>query len=248
MKTLILAAGYATRLWPLTLERPKPLLPIKNNKPIVEYSIDKIKKIEAIDKIYIVTNTKFVKNFKIWASAYKIDKEIIIIDDGIKTVNERLGSIGDMLYSIKQQNINDDLLVVAGDNLFNFSLNDFVRFSVSHKPCVTIGLFDVGDEQLARQYGIASIDSEAKVIDFVEKPKEPQSTLAAMCMYFIPTERLSALAQYQQQGLPLDLAGNFIEWLSKREPVYGYAFKGLWLDIGDEKSLKYAQDNYWEGN
>lgn len=243
MKALILAAGYATRLWPLTLNRPKPLLPIKN-KPIIEYSIEKLEKLVEVDNIYVVTNTKFVKNFKKWTSGYKTDKKIHIIDDKMKAVDERRGSIGDIIYSIESGNIKDDLLVIAGDNLFNFSLNNFVKFSISHKPYVTIGLFDVGDKQLAKKYGIAVINDGAKITDFIEKPKQPPSTLAAMCLYFIPPDRFSSIKEYKSEGLPLDLAGNFIEWLSKKEPVYGYTFKGLWLDIGDKRSLEYAQENY----
>ena len=245
MKALILAAGYATRLWPLTLNRPKPLLLVKN-KPIMEYSADKIAKISGIDNIYVVTNTKFVRNFKKWASRYKINKQVIVIDDEIKTVNERRGSIGDILYSIERENIKDDLLIVAGDNLFNFSLNDFLDFCISRSPYVTIGLFNVNDKGLAKRYGIVSIDNNGKVVDFIEKPQEPPSTLAAMCLYFIPAPKLSLIEEYKQQGLPLDLAGNFIGWLSKKEPVYGYVFKGQWIDIGDKKSLKYAQENYQE--
>jgi len=272
MKALILAAGYATRLWPLTLNRPKPLLPIKN-KPIIEYSIEKLEKLVEVDNIYVVTNTKFVKNFKKWASGYKTDKKtsafgsnsdvrfsvpegpdfeipyhkkIHIIDDKIKAVDERRGSIGDIIYSVESENIKDDLLVIAGDNLFNFSLNNFVKFSISHKPYVTIGLFDVGDKQLAKKYGIAAINDGAKIIDFIEKPKQPPTTLAAMCLYFIPPARFSSIKEYKSESLPLDLAGNFIEWLSKKEPVYGYTFKGIWVDIGDKKSLKYAQENYKE--
>jgi len=245
MKALILAAGYATRLWPLTLNRPKPLLPIKN-KPIIEYSIEKLEKLVEVDNIYVVANTKFVKNFKKWASGYKTDKKIHIIDDKMKAVDERCGSIGDIIYSMESENIKDDLLVIAGDNLFNFSLNNFVKFSISHKPYVTIGLLDVGDKQLAKKYGIAAINDGAKITDFIEKPKQPPSTLAAMCLYFIPPARFSSIKEYKGEGLPLDLAGNFIEWLSKKEPVYGYTFKGIWLDIGDKKSLKYAQENYRE--
>ncbi len=245
MTVLILAAGYATRLWPLTLNKPKPLLSVKN-KPIIEYGIDKIKKIMGLNKIYVVTNRKFVKNFKKWASGYKINKEIRIIDDRMKTVNERRGSIGDILYSIESENIEEDLLVMAGDNLFNFPLRDFIKFSISHKPCVTVGLFNIGDKQLAKQYGIAAIDNNARISSFVEKPKQPPSTLAAMCLYFIPAAKFVLIEKYKQLGLPLDLAGNFIEWLSKKEPVYGYTFEGIWLDIGDKKSLKYARENYSE--
>lgn len=245
MKVLILAAGYATRLWPLTLDRPKPLLPIKE-KPIIEYSIEKISGIKRLDTIYIVTNTKFVTNFVEWSKGCKINKEIKVIDDEMETVDEKRGSIGDILYSIEAENIKDDLLVIAGDNLFNFSLDAFIKFSLSNTHNVTIGLFDVKDTELCKQYGIVTIDKDKKITDFVEKPKDPPSTLAAMCFYFFPAKKLNLIKQYRDEGHPLDLAGNFIAWLSKKELVYGYPFEGIWLDIGDKESLKYAQENYKE--
>ncbi|MBN1405215.1 MAG: nucleotidyltransferase family protein [Candidatus Omnitrophica bacterium] len=245
MKSLILAAGYATRLWPLTLNQPKSLLPVKN-KAIIDYIVDKIKKIDDLDDIYIVSNATFVKNFEDWKNSHKISKRISVVDNGIDNVNQRRGSIGDILFGIENKNIKDDLLIIAGDNLFNFDLTDFMKFCLSHKTSVTLGLFDVADRQAARQYGIAAIDSNSIITDFVEKPKDPPSTLAAMCLYFIPAAKLNLLTEYKNQGFALDFAGNFIEWLSKIEPVYGYAFKGMWLDIGDEKSLKFAQLNYKE--
>jgi glucose-1-phosphate thymidylyltransferase len=245
MKALILAAGYATRLWPLTLNTPKPLLSIKK-KPIIEYIINKLEKINEINKIYVVTNTKFVKNFKDWKGSYKTGKEIMVIDDLMETVEQRRGSIGDIIYSIKTQGINDDLLIVAGDNLFNFYLDDFIKFSISHKPYVTIGLFNVGNKESAKQYGIAAVDSNAKITNFVEKPKEPPSTLAAMCLYFVPDTKLLSINAYEEEGLPLDFSGNFIEWLYKKEAVYGHTFEGIWLDIGDKESLERAQRKYKE--
>jgi len=247
VKSLILAAGYATRLWPLTLNTPKPLLDVKG-KPIIEYTTEKLEKIGGIDTIYVVTNTKFVKNFDKWASAYNTGKQVCVIDDEIKSVDERRGSIGDILFSIENKNINDDLLIIAGDNLFNSPLDDFIKFCVSHKPSVTLGLFNVGDFQLAKQYGIAAVDKNKKVISFVEKPKDPPSTLAAMCLYFIPAAKLELIKAYRDEGRPLDLAGNFIEWLSKKENVYGYTFEGMWLDIGDKNSLKHAREGYKKEN
>ncbi|MFH0731539.1 MAG: nucleotidyltransferase family protein [Candidatus Omnitrophota bacterium] len=245
MKALMLAAGYATRLWPLTLDKPKPLLPIKG-KPIMEYSVDKIAKIPDIGAVYVVTNSKFVKSFQGWANGYKTDKKILVIDDEMKTVDQRRGAIGDILYSIENKKIKDDLLIIAGDNLFNFSIKDFMAFAVSHKPYATIGAFDVKDFELAKNYGIIKIDKNAKIINFIEKPKDPPSTLAAMCLYFIPAEKLSLIKEYKSQGSPLDLAGNFIKWLSEKESVYGYVFTGTWMDIGDKETLKYAQENYKE--
>jgi glucose-1-phosphate thymidylyltransferase len=245
MKALLLAAGYATRLWPLTLNKPKPLLNVKR-KPIIEYSIEKIKNLSKLSRIYVVTNTKFVKNFKTWASTCKTNTKISIIDDKMKTVKQRRGSVGDILYSINNKKIKDDLLIIAGDNLFNFPLDNFMEFCVAHKPNVTIGLFDVKNKTLAKQYGIVALNKKGRITNFLEKPKKPPSTLAAMCLYYIPANKLKLVKNYKDEGLPLDLAGNFIKWLSKKESVFGYIFNGVWLDIGDKKSLKYARKNYQE--
>lgn len=243
MKVLILAAGYATRLWPLTKNRPKPLLHI-HDKPIIEHSLDKIKNIDAIDRVYVVTNTKFVQSFQAWAASYDLGKNITVIDDGMTSVDERLGSIGDILFSIESENISDDLLVIAGDNLFNFSLDAYIHFSVSKRPALTLGLFDVHDKESSKRYGIVSVDSDKKVTGFLEKPEDPPSTLAAMCLYFIPREKLVKIKEYKAQGVSLDKAGDFVSWLSKNETVYGYTFNGVWLDIGDKESLEHAKQNY----
>jgi glucose-1-phosphate thymidylyltransferase len=244
MKAIILAAGYATRLWPLTLDRPKPLLAV-GKKPIIEHITGKLSRIPGLDAIYIVTNSKFVDAFTKWNAGYKTKKKIYIIDDGMKTLDERRGSIGDAIFVIEEKKIKTDILVVAGDNIFDFSLNDFIKKSKSHLPSATIGLFDVKDKKLAREYGIVALHGDGAIASFQEKPAKPQSTLAAMCLYYFPKNKIGLLEKYKSENNPLDLAGSFIKWLSDKEPVYGYIFNGRWLDIGDKKSLKKAQSVKW---
>jgi len=244
MKVIVLAAGYATRLWPLTLNRPKPLLLIGKH-PMLEHIIARLRPIKEINDIYVITNTKFVKNFKEWKKSYKCSKRISVIDDKMKTLKERRGSIGDTLFAIENKKIKDGTIVVAGDNLFDFDLGDFVRTAKKNSPSATIGLFDIRDKVLAREYGIVALDHNSKVVSFEEKPKKPKSTLAAMCFYYFPKEKLNAIKIYRKDGNPLDLAGSFIKWLAKKEDVYGYVFKGRWLDIGDKKSLKKAEKINW---
>lgn len=244
MKAVILAAGYATRLWPLTLDRPKPLLTI-GKKPIIEHITGKLSRISGLDDIYIVTNSKFVDVFTKWNSGYKTKKKIYIIDDGMKTLDERRGSIGDAIFVIDKNKIKTDILVVAGDNIFDFSLSDFIRQANSNSPNATIGLFDVKDKKLAREYGIVALYKDRVLASFQEKPAKPKSTLAAMCLYYFPKEKIRLLEKYKSENNPLDLAGSFIKWLSEEEPVYGYIFNGRWLDIGDKKSLKKAQSVNW---
>ena len=245
MKTIILAAGYATRLWPLTLNMPKPLLPI-GKKPMVEHILLRLEGIEKARDIYIVTNTKFVKNFKDWKNNYRSGKKISIIDDGMKTLEDRRGSIGDIIFSINKKKIDTDILVIAGDNIFDFNLSDFISRAKENSPSATIGLFDVGDIRSAKEYGIVALDKKCKITLFQEKPKQPKSTLAAMCLYYFPKQKIRLLKKYKVDGNPLDLAGSFIKWLSRKESVYGYTFAGRWLDIGDKKSLKRAQNLKWK--
>lgn len=244
MKALILAAGYATRLWPLTLNRPKPLLPIQD-KPILEYIIAKLKRIKTIDEIFIITNSKFVKNFEEWEKSFKSKHKISVVDDGISRLEERRGSIGDIIFAVEERRIDSDLLIIAGDNLFDFKIDNFVKEGERNSPSATTGLYDVKNLTLAKKYGIVELDGNSKMISFEEKPKKPKSTLAAMCLYYFPRAKLPLLKSYQSEGRPLDLAGRFIKWLSEREAVYGYIFKGTWADIGDKKSLEEAQRICW---
>ncbi|MFH1868972.1 MAG: nucleotidyltransferase family protein [Candidatus Omnitrophota bacterium] len=245
MKAIILAAGYATRLWPLTLNRPKPLLPLGKSS-ILGHIIEKVRTARGIDEILIVTNSKFVKNFNQWKISQKRGKKITVVDDGMKALDERRGSIGDIIFTIDEKNISSDVLVVAGDNIFDFKLDNFIEKSRSNSPRVTVGLFDIKKLNLANKYGIVELNSRQRIVSFKEKPKNPKSTLAAMCLYYFPKEKLPLLKKYQHDGSPLDLAGSFIKWLSQRESVYGYVFQGMWLDIGDKKSLRRAQKMKWD--
>lgn len=244
MKTIILAAGYATRLWPLTLDMPKPLLPV-GKRPIIEHILARLEGIKDINDIYVVTNTKFVRNFKDWKKSYHNGKRISVIDDEMKTLEDRRGSIGDVIFSIDKESIATDILVIAGDNIFDFNLTDFIKSAKANSPSATIGLFDIGDIRFAGEYGIVTLDKSCRIASFKEKPKEPKSTLAAMCLYYFPKQKIRLLKKYKADGNPLDLAGSFIKWLSRKEPVYGYIFKGRWLDIGDKRSLKRAKSIKW---
>jgi glucose-1-phosphate thymidylyltransferase len=244
MKTLILAAGYATRLWPLTLNRPKPLLPI-GEKPLLEHIMARLKDAGEIDEVFVITNSKFVNNFQEWEKSYKGKERISVIDDGMVELEERRGSIGDIIFAIDNKNIDSGLLVIAGDNLFDFNIADFILKAKANSPSATVGLYDIKDLSLASQYGIVEVDKDQRIVSFEEKPEKPKSTLAAMCLYYFPPEKLALLKRYEAEGHPLDLAGSFISWLSKRETVYGHIFKGTWVDIGDKESLKKAQEMSW---
>src|SRR3954470_6542159 len=178
MNILILAAGYATRLYPLTLTKAKPLLEVAG-KRMMEWVIDNLEPIEGIEKVFVVTNSKFAADFQAWADGYarkhaKLAFEIV--NDGSTSDADKLGAIGDIHLVIDRAGLaNSDLLVVAGDNLFNESLGEFGAFCRKHKQPV-LGVYDVGSMDEAKKYGVVAVNDEGVIAQFVEKPAEPPST------------------------------------------------------------------------
>ena len=245
MRALILAAGYATRLYPLTKNKAKPLLPIKGT-PIISYIIKRIEPIKGLNKIYVVTNQKFYSDFCQWKDNYKFTKHIEIVNDKTQEDETKLGAIGDIDFVIRNKNIEEDLLVVAGDNLFNFDLLDFTDKAMKKKPAVSLGIYDVKEEELAHLYGIVSLNNQNKIVDFQEKPDEPKSTLAAVGIYFIPREILNLISKYLNEGNTSDEPGYFIRWLYKNNEVYGALLPGEWFDIGSIESYHRANGAWKE--
>jgi glucose-1-phosphate thymidylyltransferase len=244
MKALILAAGYATRLYPLTKEYPKPLLEVEH-KPIIDYIVEKVNKIKAIDEIIVVTNSKFISRFKKWKVKQGKRKPITLVDDLTRDNSSRLGAVGDINFAIDKINIRDDLLVVGGDNLFSGGLGDFAAFIKNHNNNPVIGAFNIGNKQEAKKYGVIKLDRNSRVIDFQEKPRYPRSTLVAMCLYYFPKERLRLIKDYlRHKNKKNDATGFYINWLSKRINVYGFVFLGQWYDIGDYKFYNAAKEEF----
>lgn len=244
MKALLLAAGYATRLYPLTLDKPKALLAV-GSKQIIDYILFNIKRAKRIDRVFVITNRKFYMHFKTWAEGVKNILPVGVIDDGTLSNDDRLGAIGDIAFAIKKENIKDDLLVVGADNIFDFELADFLKFADLKNNPNCVGLFDLVDKKLATQYGVVSIDEEGKVIDFQEKPKEPKSTHISTCIYYFPKDRLGLFDKYlNAAGNSKDASGNYVKWLSQNDSVYGYVVGGRWFDIGDLESYKKAGQEF----
>lgn len=245
MDAIVLAAGYGTRLYPLTLDRPKALLEV-GGRTILDRLIDKIEHLKECDTIFVVTNSKFYDVFKKWAEAKNIRIPIDIIDDGTESNKTRLGAIGDINLVLKKKNIKNDLCIFGSDNLFEDDLKDFIEFSKDKIPFSSIVLFDVGDINLAKKYGVCTLDSEHIVVEFEEKPEIPRSTLAAGCMYFIPKEKIGKVQEYMTTQLPKDAPGNLVRYLVEKDRVYGYILKGKWYDIGDKRSLDRADNDFRE--
>ncbi len=243
MKALILAAGYGTRLYPLTQSMSKALLDV-NGRPIVEYILDKIYDISEIEEIYIVSNEKFYKKFKQWNENYKPQIPITLINNGTTDDSNKLGAIRDIKFVIESKEISDDLLIVAGDNLFDFELESFSDF-FKEKNSFCIGLFKISDLSLVHKYSNVKLDEGKRIVDFVEKPSKALSDLVAICLYLFPKGRgLNLIADYLRQKNNPDAPGYFFQWLVKKEKVYGYEFGGKWLDIGDIDSYNKAKKEF----
>jgi glucose-1-phosphate thymidylyltransferase len=242
MKALILAAGYAKRLWPLTLEQPKPLL-IVGKKPMVEHITEKLEEIRAIDTIYVVTNNKFYKNFLEWAKRYNGEKKIEIINDGTMTEEEKLGAIGDIHFAVKQKNIDDGLFIIAGDNLIDFDIFRLVDKSEENNASA-IGLYKLTTADEAKKFGVVAVDFYDKITEFEEKPQKPKSTLIATACYFLIKEDLEELEVCINEKKKPDNMGEFIKHLSQRKPVYGVIYESGWADIGSMEQLKAADIKY----
>ncbi len=238
MRIAILAAGYGTRLYPLTKKIAKPLLLI-NKKPMLNFLIDKIKILRKhfpIEEVRIVVNNKFYKSFLSWKKKYKI--KATLINDGSNSPEDRLGAIKDMKLSIAKNKC--DWLILGGDNLFDDDLVDLVKFSLSQRPHLSIGLYDVKSKKDAKRFGIVSLNQKKRIIKFAEKPKKPASTLAASCVYFFPKQSLGLLSSFVRSHKNVDASGRYIAWMVRKAKVFGYTLKGRWIDIGHAQSLKAA--------
>lgn len=245
MKALILAAGYATRLYPLTKERPKPLLSV-GGKPIIDYLIEKLDEIDGLDIIYVVTNQKFYHAFEGWLESLKSNKQIVLINDGTTKYEDRLGAIGDIELALRWQRICDDLLVLAGDNIFEWNLKGFVEYAKEAPDSFAMGVYDIKDKRKASKYGVAELDNSGHLKSLKEKPKEPISSLVATGIYYFPKKELSSINEYLKVGKETDAPGHFIHWLLKPRQVRGYIFKGIWYDIGDKDSYRRANLKFSE--
>jgi len=240
MNVIILAAGYATRLYPLTLNRPKPLLPVAG-KPMIEYVLDNIAPIGGIERVFVVTNARFADQFQAWANGYRTATlRFTIVNDGSTDDSNKLGAIGDIHFVLTNQRLDTDLIVVAGDNLFSQPLDGFGRFC-REKCAPVLGVYDVGSLEQVRKYNAIATDAEGRITFFQEKPtQQPTSTLTGIALYYYPKATLSLIRQYVAEGNNADQPGRLIQWLYPRVPVYTWRVPGLWFDIGSKETLEEA--------
>ena len=240
MKVVLLAAGYATRLRPLTDDRPKHLLKV-GGRPMLDWVLDRVRELDEVDGIHLVTNSRFAPQFTEWAAT----QDVTVHDDGTTSNEDRLGAVGDLKLVIDRAGLRgNELLVLAGDNLFELSLPEFAKWwRAKRQPASAVPLHDVGDYELATHYGIAMTDGEGQIVDFEEKPSEPASTLASTLIYLLPPDHVALMDTYLAAGNSPDNAGSFLGWLARRRRVYGYPFESGWHDIGSHSQLLEA-DNW----
>ncbi|UOQ46617.1 nucleotidyltransferase family protein [Gracilibacillus caseinilyticus] len=244
MKCIILAAGYATRLYPLTRYKAKPLLEVAG-KSILERIMKKVDAVREIDQVWIVTNNKFAESFQDWSNHYTGAKPIKVINDQTTSNENRLGAIGDIQYVLEQANISDDVMVLAGDNLFDFQLKDFVSFCTEKgTDCISCHALEDLDE--LQRTGVVEVAEDGKVLSFEEKPPKPKSQLAAPPIYLYRRETLPLFAKYLQEGNNPDAPGHFVPWLIQQKDVYAYQFAGYRYDIGTLDSYETVQKMFAE--
>jgi glucose-1-phosphate thymidylyltransferase len=240
MKGLLLAGGYATRLRPLTETTAKPLLPV-GGRPMVDWIVARIEEAGEIDEIHLVTNAVYAPDFERWADG----RSIAVWNDGTRTNEDRLGALGDIALAVDRGGLTgDDLLVIAADNLFEFSLRDYVAFFRRKADGSAVAVHRLADPSLARLYGVVELDGEDRVVGFEEKPERPRSDLAATATYLYHRDHVPLLGRYLAEGNLPDPPGRFLVWLREREPLYGYRFDEAWIDIGDPVQLLEADNRY----
>ena len=235
MKCLILAAGYATRLYPLTENFPKPLLDVAG-KPILDWLVDDINGSGQVDGFIVVTNHKFARNFELWSEGRK-DLEISVVDDGTLSNETRLGAVKDIKFAIDKLGIDDDMLIIAGDNVLDFSLQRFVSYAVGKKASCIMRYYEAEDARLHRS-GIVVVDADDRVLDMEEKPADPKSHWCCPPFYYYTRDDLLKIGDGLEAGCGTDAPGSFAAWLSTVAPVYAMQMPGQRYDIGNLESYR----------
>lgn len=240
MKAVILAAGYATRLYPLTLNKPKCLLTV-GKQTILDALCEKLNAVKTVDEILVVTNAKFFEQLSEWKNGSRSSLPIRILNDGTTSNENRLGAIGDLRFAIEQCHVDSDILMMASDNLFDQDLSGFSKFALSKQGSIAVALYDIKDKSLAaKKFGVLEIDQNSEVIGIEEKPEYPRSSLIGMGIYYFPKATLRYVSEYLGHQDANDAPGHYIRWLVGREKIFGFLFSGMWYDIGNLKALEEA--------
>lgn len=240
MKCLILAAGYATRLYPLTENFPKPLLKVRD-KTILDWLLEDIDRSGAVDQYVVISNHKFARYFREWAEGHALP--ITVLDDGTESNETRLGAVRDIQFAIDELKLKDDLLVIAGDNLLDFSLTEFIVYQRKKQTSCIMRYWEPSEEKLHKT-GVAVIDEEDRIVDMEEKPVEPRSHWCTPPFYIYQASDVRLVKVGIEAGCGVDAPGSFIAWLSKQTPVHAYEMPGKRYDIGNHESYDDVKKKY----
>ena len=238
MNCLILAAGYATRLYPLTKNFPKPLLEVRG-KAILDWLIDDIG--DAAEEFIVVSNHKFAGQFRDWAAHH--DRPIRVLDDGTSSNETRLGAVRDIQFAIEALDLRGDLLVAAGDNLLDFSLRDFIRYAREKQTTCVMRYWEESVEKL-RKTGVAVVDNGDRILEMAEKPAEPKSHWCTPPFYYYAATDVGLVKAGIEAGCGVDAPGSFIAWLSSVTAVHAYPMPGKRYDIGDLESYERVKEEF----
>lgn len=240
MKCLILAAGYATRLYPLTENFPKPLLKV-GDKTILDWLIDDIDGAGLVDEYVVISNHKYAQHFEKWAEEKA--QKITVVDDGTSTNETRLGAVKDIEFAIEKLNLYDEMLVIAGDNVLDFSLVKFVEYCKAKGTSCIMRYFEKDEKRLTK-CGVVEVDSDDKIISMEEKPQKPKSNWCCPPFYFYTKEDASLVKKGIEAGCGTDAPGSYIAWLCKQTTVYSMEMPGSRYDIGNLESYENVKANY----
>lgn len=240
MKCLILAAGYATRLYPLTENFPKPLLKV-GEKTILDWLVDDIDTAGLIDEYVVISNHKYAVHFEDWAKTKT--QKITVVDDGTSTNETRLGAVKDIQFAIEKLQLDDDMLVIAGDNVLDFSLTRFIDYSVKKGTSTIMRYFEANEKKLTK-CGVVEIDANDKITGMEEKPQNPKSNWCCPPFYYYTKEDAKLVKKGIESGCGTDAPGSFIAWLSGETVVHAMKMPGKRYDIGNLESYEQVQKEY----
>ena len=244
MKAVVLAGGYATRLWPITRHRPKMFLPIGDGT-VIDTIFEELEADDRVDEVFVSTNEYFAYEFEAFIEESDYEKPTLSVEETVEE-DEKFGVVGAMAQLIDRENVDDDLLIVAGDNLISFGLSNFIDY-FEEKQSPSLVAYDVGSREKAKSYGLVELDGD-KVVNFQEKPEDPNSTLVSIACYVYPQDTLPLFDEYLSNDNNPDEPGWFVQWLQEREDVFAFTFDTAWYDIGTAASYLDAVEGYLEGD
>ena len=240
MKCLILAAGYATRLYPLTENFPKPLLEVKG-KTILDWLIEDIDTLGEVDEYIVISNHKFAHHFDAWAEKSRYN--ITVIDDGTSSNETRLGAVKDIQFAIDTLSLDSDMLVIAGDNLLDFSLTAFIKYA-KEKGASAIMRYYEADEKRLLKSGVVTVDESDLITEMTEKSPTPATHWCTPPFYYYTRSDARLVKAGIEAGCGTDAPGSYIAWLCKKTKVYAMEMPGRRFDIGNLESYEAVKKEY----